>query len=424
MKPSVAQQLWQQVEIFAGYGFNKAHAACYGLLAYQTAYLKANYPVEYMSAIMSAESHNTDKIVQAMEECRRMAIAVLPPSVNTSLVGFTIEDIADGPAIRFGLSAIKNVGVASIEVLLSARSATPFASLYELVRRVDLSKVNRKTLESLIKVGATSEFGTRAGQLAALDQLLAIAHDEHKQRGRGQIGLFESADDTTMRAPSLPDIAEIDKQELLRWEKELLGFYLTEHPLTGIMHTLSDKIDYRVSLITEELNGKKVAIGGIVENVRHTFTKVKNEEMAFVQLADDSGAIELVVFPKIFSKAKQLLFVGQPVVVHGKVDMREDRISLIIEAVYSITEAPPIQMVNKHLAITITIPQGTTRSSLFAAYELLRQFPGQQQVGFLIGNGDGESRLLQIPYQVTPSLGLRAGLEQLFGTGSVTIVPS
>ncbi len=416
MKPSVAQELWQLVEIFAGYGFNKAHAACYGLLAYQTAYLKANYPVEYMAAVMSTESENTDKIVQAMEECKRMEIQVLPPSVNASHVGFTIEDADSAPAIRFGLSAIKNVGVAAVEALLAARADGPFTSLFDLVQRVDPGKVNRKTLESLIRVGATSGFGSRAAQLAPLGQLLAMVHGEHRKRGQGQISLF-FPEDASAQTPLLPDIPEVEKQELLQWERELLGFYFTEHPIVSVMDTLADKVNVRIVAISEGLR-KNAALGGIIEQIRRTFTKTQNQEMAFVQVGDDTGQIEIVVFPKVFSNSKNLWVVGQPVVVHGKVDSREDRMSFIAEAAYSIEDAPDVHAPSAP-SVKIAIPKGTTRNSLLAAYELLREYPGPYQVGLLVKNRVNEDTLLRTPFQVAASAHLRRSLEALFGNGSV-----
>lgn len=421
MEAQRAHELWQSVEIFAGYGFNKAHAACYGLLAYQTAYLKANYPVEYMSAVMSTEAHNADKVSRAMSECRRMGIPVLPPSVNESDVGFSIEVSDDSHGIRFGLSAIKNVGTAAIIALKQAREGAEFTSLYDLVGRVDLRTVNKKTLESLIKSGATMQFGSRAAQLSVLENFLARAHSEQKQRGRGQISLFERDNDSTADIAVLPDIAEVEKQELLRWERELLGFYLSEHPYQSFTVVMGQKAGMRISDLSEEVNGQTVALGGIIETIRRTYTKIKNEEMAFVTIADDTASCEIVVFPKVFAASKKVAQIGQPCIIHGKVDVREERVSLIAQALYSVDEAPLLQADQKAQSpgtITIVVPQGTPRMALLNAYDIFKLHPGSYEVALQVENKVA-ARTLKIPHKVDHNEKLRALLEELFGRGSV-----
>ncbi len=333
-----AEEIFHLIEPFAGYGFNKAHAACYAMIAYQTAYLKANFPVEYMTAVLTAESRGTtgpardEKIARAVEECRRIGIVLLPPDVNASNVEFTIE----GGKIRFGLSAIKNVGTAAIESILSAHSAGgSFKSLTDFIRRVDLSKVNRKTLESLIKAGAMDVFGSRAQLLEALLVILEEAHRVRKAVAWGQVGLFDTDENgSDQLVDALPAVAELPKQVLLSYEKELLGYYLTEHPLATVLTRISvDSATPIVSLadVNQDSVGSRVTVCGMVTNVKKILTKAGNSEMAFVRIEDLGGVIELVVFPKIFAKTSDLWSRDAIVLVSGRVDEKDDRLTILVD---------------------------------------------------------------------------------------------
>ncbi len=323
LTPNEAEKLWELFVPFQGYGFNKAHAASYGLVAYQTSYLKAHYPVEYMTALLTAESADADKIAAAVEECKHTKILILPPDINKSAVGFTIEENADPldhRAIRFGLSAIKNIGAAAIESIFRARQGGPFISISDFARRVDLQKVNRKTLESLIKAGALDIFGKRAAMLAVLDRLITQSHKLAKQVTAGQGGLFgeTSADDFT-----LPNIDETPRDKLLQEERELLGFYLTEHPLSKSL----DKIG---GIIEDPPIGKIITISGMITSLRKVFTKKNNEEMAFVTLQGRDGAqIDGVVFPKIYRSGDWKE--NTVMVCTGKLDHRDEKLSLVID---------------------------------------------------------------------------------------------
>lgn len=326
LSKSESEKLWDLFVPFQGYGFNKAHAASYGIVSYQTAYVKAHYPVEFMCALLTAESDDTDKIAEAIEECKRMKIGVLVPNINKSAIGFTIED---GNSIRFGLSAIKNIGDAAISSILKARDANgPFASLSDFARRVDLQKVNRKALESLIKAGAMDSFGKRAAMLVALDKLISDSHKLAKQVSAGQTGLFaDTASDF-----DLPDIEELSKEQLLTFEREYLGFYLSEHPAQKLLDQISDMVTHNIGELTAELHGgKSVTVGGVITQVRRIFTKKNNDEMAFVTIEGRlGGKIECVVFPKIYSD-KANWQENNVVILSGRVDNREDRLSLIVE---------------------------------------------------------------------------------------------
>ena len=338
-----AEKLWELFVPFQGYGFNKAHAASYGIVSYQTAYLKCHYPVEYMCALLTAESGDTDKVAEAVEECKRMKIKVPSPDINCSAVGFTIEpekNSLEGKAIRFGLSAIKNIGEAAIKSILSAReTGGPFNSLSEFARRVDLQKVNRKALESLIKAGAMDTFSKRSAMLAALDKIISESHKMAKQVSSGQTGLFDS-DVTEVEVQAvtsfdLPDLDELPREQLLTFEKEFLGFYLTEPPAAKLLAQAADMTTHNLTSLLEEVdsyNGKNVTVGGLIVGLRKIFTKKNNDEMAFVTIENGTGTkMECVVFPRTYADFKDSWNTNNVVVLTGKVDFREDRISLIVE---------------------------------------------------------------------------------------------
>lgn len=332
-----AGEIFTLIEPFAGYGFNKAHAACYALIAYQTAYLKANYPAEYMTAVLTAESRGAsgpirdEKVALAVVECKRMGIDLLPPDINHSEVEFSIEKdpVADREAIRFGLSAIKNVGTAAIESILAAREKDgDFVSFTDFIYRVDLSKVNRKTIESLVKTGAFDRFGKRAVFLACYSEVVERVHKRKSRELEGQFSLFtmDGEGDTTDR---FPDMDDLSREELVQFEKELLGFYLTHHPLTPYIDYIEKKVTHRLNALPEEKT--TVIIGGLITGVKKILTKASNSEMAFVRVDDFTGSIELVVFPTAFERTRQIWVTDRPVLVKGKLSTKDDRLTIIVD---------------------------------------------------------------------------------------------
>ncbi|MBU1327405.1 DNA polymerase III subunit alpha [Patescibacteria group bacterium] len=327
-----AEEIFHLIEPFAGYGFNKAHAACYALIAYQTAYLKANYPVEYMTAVLTAESQaNTgpsrdEKVARVVAECKRMRIVLLPPDINTSRVEFIIE----GRAIRFGLSAIKNVGTAAIDAINQARStAGSFKSMVDFVRRVDLSKVNRKTIESLTKSGAMDAFGTRASLLSGLSTIIEHSHRQKKAVAAGQVSLFSDQDSGA--DDPLPDVPELSMHERCAYEKEFLGLYLTSHPLEPLIDHIRTLGVTHLEDITAETIGQKIRMSGIVVSVKKIMTKASNNEMAFVRVEDLTGTIEVVIFPKTYAITRDLWHRDSIVYIAGRVDEKDDRLLVIVD---------------------------------------------------------------------------------------------
>jgi len=333
-----AEEIFNLIEPFAGYGFNKAHAASYAMIAYETAYLKAHYPVEFMSAVLTAETRSNtgptkdEKISSIVAECRRIQVELLPPDVNFSFVEFTIEN----NKIRFGLSAIKNVGAAAIEAILEGRKNGPFLSFANFLSRVDLSKVNKKTLESMIKTGALDAFGNRASLLMTLAESLDLIHKKKKAADDGQVGLFEHQESTNEIEAPLTHVPELTRGERLSYEKELLGFYLTEHPLTQYHEAFVKLQCTPIASISDEHIGSLCQIAGIITHVKKFMTKARNNEMAFVKLEDTSGSIELVVFPKVFSKTASLLTMDAIIKVSGKIDKKEDQYTVLVDDIHAV----------------------------------------------------------------------------------------
>jgi len=338
-----AEKVFSLIEKFVGYGFNKAHSASYGVIAYHTAYMKAKYPVEFMTAVLTAESRGAsgpagyEKIAQAVLECRRMGVDLLAPDINSSDVEFTIEKSsrvepglpAQAGKIRFGLSAIKNVGKAAIDSIVDSRNKSgPFKSLTDFVSRVDLSKVTRKTIESLIKAGALDRFGKRAALLASYSVIVEKIHSRNSKKNDGQVSLF-TIDTELDLTDRLPPMEELSREELLQFEKNLLGFYLTEHPLARYIPTLEKKVSARISGLSISKN--YVVIGGMVTALKKIITRNGGSVMAFAKLDDFTGNIELIVFPSIFERTKSIWYVDQVVLVKGKVSEKEERLTVIVE---------------------------------------------------------------------------------------------
>jgi len=343
MKKEKAESIWILFEPFAGYGFNKAHAAGYATIAFRTAYLKAHFPVEFMTALLTAESRGTtgpvknEKIAQAVSECKRLDVKVLPPDINKSQSDFSIENKT---SVRFGLTAIKNVGTAAIKSILEGRSKGEFKSLDNFCSRVDLGPVNKKTLESLIKAGAMDSFGNRASLLISFPEIVARIHKQKKQNDAGQTSLFgESETISSPSKSSLSSISDFTSDEKLAFEKEFLGLYLTSHPQLSNLIYLKSIISHEIGLLEDEREGAKVKVGGIIESARKIFTKKNNNEMAFLLLANENGvSVECVVFPKIFDQHRSLLIKDTVIIIEGHLDTKNDKPTIIAERISRVSK--------------------------------------------------------------------------------------
>ena len=354
--PSVVDQVFAAFEPFARYGFNKAHATCYGLIAYQTAYLKANYPVEFMTAVLNGFRERAEKVAAVVAECRRLGIEVRPPDVQASAALFTVEDDADGTsAIRFGLAAIKNVGEGAIEAIVAARegrsetsdAAGPFTNLDDLCRRVDLHTVNKRVAESLIKAGAMASLGSPGGLLARLDHALETGARHQRDVAAGQGTLFDlfampaepaPIGPASDAGPSDPMEDEVPRRERLRWEKELLGLYLSEHPLGDIADQLPEYVTAYTGDLAEESDQAKVTLGGIIQSSRRVVTRA-GSTMLVATLEDLQGSVEVVVFPKVFAETANSWADDTVVLVSGRVDHRDESAQILCEAVHAWDDA-------------------------------------------------------------------------------------
>ncbi|HEY5600995.1 MAG TPA: DNA polymerase III subunit alpha [Patescibacteria group bacterium] len=415
-----AEKLWSLFEPFQGYGFNKAHAASYAMVAYQTAYMKANYPVEFMTAVMSAESGDAEKISAAISECQKLKIPVLPPDINKSFEGFTIEKKDANDVIRFGISAIKNVGEAAIKVIIEEREKHGgFKSLKEFCQRANLRTVNRKTLESLIKAGAMDLFGNRNSMLKALDDIKREGISVAKKVSEGQTGLFGDDDfkvEETSASSKVNDMEEVSKEEMLSWERELLGFYLTEHPLSQILPLLSSKVSHKISDLKEDFSYKgDITIGGIITQVRRTFTKTSNSQMAFIRVEDDTSGIEIVVFPRLFETIKEEIEMDNVVIITGKLDLRDDSTFLLAQTItrFEPNQVKRFESPESNFNFEVKLPQTADRVLIAEIYQILKQYPGNLATSLVVQSTDGIVRKIPLPFKADPTEDLIISLERL-----------
>lgn len=331
MKPEKALELWKLIEPFAAYGFNKAHASSYGRVAYQTAYMKANFPTIYMAAVLTAESGDLDKVAEIIVECKRMGILVLPPDVNESFGDFTVvkKDQSNREEIRFGLYSVKNLGTDIAQSIIDeGKNAGEYKSFADFLTRVKHKNLNKKSLESLIKCGAMDKLGERGAMLASAEEALNYSR-QSGMANENQTSLFGGMESA---APvfRLKDAPEASKEEKLAWEKELLGLYVSGHPLDKYREML-EKRDIDVKRVKENMReGMLCAIAGIVDEAKVVFTK-NNDQMAFIKLTDMSGTIETVAFPKIFKEFKDLFVKDKCIAIKGRVSGRNGETSILIE---------------------------------------------------------------------------------------------
>ena len=347
VEKEVAQQIWRDIEVFSGYGFNKAHSAGYSMVAYQCAYLKAHYPAEFMAANLNSEIGDIERLVVLIEECRRMNLDVLPPDINEGQVDF----VAAKNEIRMGMAAIRNVGRSAVQAIVAAREDGPFESLFDFCDRVDSQAANRRCVESLIKAGAYDCVpGHRAQLFEALDRALDMAQSVQMDRARGQISMFEMEVMQTqvVNDRSLPEVEEWTERERLAHEKDMLGFYLSGHPLERYRTDLSEMGMRSVNDLTGLPDGAEVQIGGVLTEVKPHTTR-DGRPMAFGTLEDLSGTVDLVVFSDNFEKLREQLLVDEMVVLQGRFSTRNGRSSVQVENVM------PIEQAREQLADTVNV---------------------------------------------------------------------
>ena len=416
----VAEKVWGFIEAFANYGFNKPHAASYAMIAYQTAYLKTHYPAEYMCALMSVESsshsaNRDEKVAYAIETTKKMGIHILPPEINKSDADFTLEkdlESLGGLSIRFGLTAIKHIGSAAIENLLASRNDVgTFSSLTQFVNVTDGRKVNKTTLECLVKVGAFDQFGTRASMLKSLESIRQTANQltsEDEQQDTLFAGVAHSSQEIK---DTFPILEEYPKAELLSFEKELLGMFLTEHPLADSLTEVAKRANKTVAELDASVHtGSTFLFGGIINNIRQVTTKRSNSQMAFATFQDQSGSLPIVIFPKVFQQMNDKLINDTAVLLKAKVDNRDDELQLLVEKIVPPDSIPePKAEIADH---EIFIPRETEQATLEKLGTLLKKNSGNESVVILIPNGK-EPQRMRLPYGVTWSEELEKDVSKL-----------
>ena len=445
------EAFWSSLEDFAAYCFNKSHAACYGLIAYQTAYLKAHYPGAFMAALMTSDFGNIDRIAIEVAECNRMGMPVLPPDVNESFSEFAV--VKDSSNIRFGLSAVKNVGGGTIEAIITAREADgPFTSIEDFAKRVSARECNKKGWESLTKCGAFDGLiqGQRATLLHNLDTVTAYASKVQKNALSGQIDIFGSlgAEENLPGLRMEQPAAQATSRELLAWEKELLGLYISHHPLDEYAAYLQDTT-LAIDQVTPSSDGKLVRLGGIITTVRKILTK-KGDTMAFVGLEDKTGLTELIVFPKAYEKSPEIFESDNIVMVTGKISARDREGNLTGEPKMMVDTAKIInyEAASSHVAIArpqakqVPAPVRTMATAveqipvsadgnvilklsdlsdqqlLHDIKEVLSANTGSSEIYVLVGQDDPKK--IRLPFKVAVTSNLLASLGELIGPSQVS----
>ena len=427
--PKVAADLWKLNEAAADYSFNKSHAACYGLISYRTAYLKANYPAEYMAAVISSVMNTKDKVPFFVNRCAEMGIEVLPPDVNSSDHGFVVS----GNSIRFGLDAVKNVGHIAVQAILDARSADGnFTSLWDFCERVDSRTVNKRAIECLIKCGAfDSTEASRKGMLEALPAATAFGQKAQEDSRMGQSSIFDLGGDAEESGPARQHhaailAAEFDQNELLRLEKETLGTFLSSHPLAEVKEALRTRVDCSLSSLAEKQDGSWVTVGGIVtEFKRHT--SKNGSKMAFATLDDVEGQVEMLVMGKAYEASHDFLSADAIVIVRGRLDHKgRGETKLVAQEVEEFK--PTEDEVAKARAagdrdvgpLRVGIDAAQFGASLIEELKVvLGHFPGESEVILVMKTREGNRELrFGRDYRVRRSAGLDAELDALFGAAT------
>jgi DNA polymerase-3 subunit alpha len=370
--PEKAEKIFDLMEKFGRYGFNKAHSAAYAMIAFQTAYLKAHFPVEFMAAILTSEMNATEEVVKYIAECRDQGIKILPPDINKSDMNFTVVE----GAIRFGLAAVKNVGEGAIESILEVRKqGGPFKSLFDFCERVDHRRVNRRVVESLIKCGAFDSHGTKRSQMmSVLEKAVEIGHKIQRDRINGQFSLFEvmPQQDIGVVYPPLPDMKEWDESQLLHCEKEALGFFITGHPLAKQEPILKKFANTDTLKLRELSDGTVVRIGGLVRDYKH-YNDRKGDRMAFVTLEDLSGFAEVTLFSSLFTSVSDLIRKDTAIFVEGRVTRDENSVKILGDSVIPIEKAEETWTTSVRLNLDMT---SLDREMLERLYDILQKHKG------------------------------------------------
>jgi DNA polymerase-3 subunit alpha len=414
--PDVSQQLWKDMEQAQDYSFNKSHAACYALIAYQTAYLRAHHAREYMAALISSVMNTKDRVPFYVNACHELGIDVLPPDVNESRIDFAVVE----GKIRFGLTAVKNVGGSAARAICEEREANgAFTSIWDFVERVDVQTVNKRALESLVKCGALDKLdgASRLGMLAVLDQALQFGGARQAERLAGQSSIFDlddsPLDQRPRHHPTIPP-GEFDRNELLKLEKEVLGLYVSDHPLAAIRDQLRRKTDTQMTELGSRRDGDVVTVGGIVAGHKQMTTK-RGEPMVFLTLDDVVGSVEVYVFNSVYAQSHQNLVTDRVLVVKGRVDHKEGETKLIA------IEVTPFEATPERTAVHLKLDARTARAGVIRELAgVLRDFPGDAAVFVAMQTSGGPKTYEFGPqYKVRPVPDFYAEVKALLGESAV-----
>ncbi len=432
-----ADAIFRQFEEFAAYGFNKSHAACYAMIAYQTAYLKAHWPECFMAALMNSDCNNLDRITIEVEECRRMGMEVLPPDVNESFARFSVVKDASKPTIRFGLLAIKNLGQDVVETMIAERKASgAFVDLADLMIRIQGKVINRKSLESLIRSGALDRFGDRNQLLFNTDTLLGFHKSAEREASTGQFNLFASAE-TSQAELHLRTAPPADPYEMLAWEKELLGLYISDHPYRQFADQIGDMV-IRIIDLPRHVKEKSVRIAGVITEAKKIITKA-GENMIFAKIEDLSGKCEAIVFPRILRDTVDVWVPDKIVFVSGRPQDKDGEMKVLVETTYEITPKniekiaqssklssmeldrhPQTTGLVTQLGVIIHIRTTLPESILVYLRKAFDAHPGSHQVFFFIDDTDGQRRI-KASSKVSFNEDFVTSIEGLLGVGSIKV---
>ena len=407
-----AQQVWDFIEPFARYGFNRAHAACYAMIAYQTAYLKAHYPACFMAALLTSDQSNLDRIAIEISECQRLGIKVFPPDINESFPDFGVSR-EDGN-IRFALAAIKNVGTSSAETIWEERKKGKFVSLENFVTRISQQYLNKKVIESLAKSGALDSMGERNQILASVEQIINYARSRQEKEASGQLDLFGGTSEDVVLPIRLVEVLPASKKQRLAWEKEFLGIYLSEHPLSEYTDLLRQKTR-PISEFEEKDSGKEARVGGIISSVQKILTR-NSETMAFIKLEDLSGSIELVVFPKVYQQSIFLWQEGKIIMIQGKLSTKDGQLKLLVDKAEelepSFVSGPRDEQKEVENLFFVNLPAGADLDILEKIKVLLSRFYGDHEVVLTVPEGDIIKKI-KTSFRVNASPELRTRIEEV-----------
>jgi len=413
INPTKAEKIFDLMAKFAEYGFNKSHSAAYALIAYQTAYLKAHYPLEFMAALLTSEVQNADKILKYIAECREMGIEILPPEINESDKNFTVVE----NKIRFGLAAVKNVGDAAIDAIFMERNDKgKFKSLFDFCHRVDLRKVNRRVTESLVKCGAFDfSKAHRSQMLTILGDILEQSQTAQKKKGEPQLSML--IDRSRELKEEYPDMDEFPENQLIAFEKETIGFYISRHPLSRYQEEIKKFTNLDTSTLPKLQNGTEVKICGLVSGSKEIVTK-KGDRMAFLTLEDMKGFIEVILFPEVFKAALPYLRGGDPLLIKGILDLSDEHIKIKGTEVHSLPELPSSPMKPLHLKIPIS----SSPSQLADLKEIIEANQGSYKVFLHFINRNNREIIVALSdrYQVNPSPIFKVAVQNLFKSSFIS----